>query len=145
MIFFYAKCRDTLRRPLWNNLVQLSASTLPWCTIRDFNIITEVCEKLWGIPYDMRKCFEFLGVIEAYGLTDLGFHSPKFTWSNLRGVQFRIWKRLDKVMVSDAWLKYIPFTTIIHLSFMRFDHFPLLLKIQERVESYVKYFKFLDC
>lgn len=32
-----------------------------------------------GIPYDMRKSFDFLGVIEACGLSDLGFNGPKFT------------------------------------------------------------------
>lgn len=145
MTFVYAKCRDTLRRPLWNNLVQLSPLTQPRCTIRDFNVITKVYEKLGGIPYDIRKIFEFMGVIEACGLIDLGFYGSKFTWSNLRGAQFRIWKRLYRAMVFDAWLKDIPLSTITHLSSVGSDHCPLLLEMQERVDSYVKYFKFLDC
>lgn len=71
--------RDALRRTLWNTLIQLVSIGLPWCTIRYFNAITDVDEKLGGILYDMRKSFEFWGVIEACSLTDLGFHSSKFT------------------------------------------------------------------
>lgn len=110
--------------------MQWSASTLPWCIIGDFNGITKVSEKLSGILYDMRKSFKFLGVIEACGLTDLGFYGPKFTWSNLMGIKFRIWKRLDRAMVSDASFEKMPMTNITHLSSVGSDHFPLLLEMQ---------------
>lgn len=97
------------------------------------------------ILYDMRKSFEFLGVIEAYGLTDLGFHGHNFTWSNIRGIHFIIWKILNRAMVSDAWLREMAMTNITHFSSVFFDHYPLLLEMQERVETNTKYFKFLDC
>ncbi|KAG5606183.1 hypothetical protein H5410_027675 [Solanum commersonii] len=35
----------------------------------------------------MKKSFDFIGVIEACGLTDLGFHDQKFTWCVTKGIQ----------------------------------------------------------
>lgn len=34
--FIYAKCRDHLRRPLWDRLLHFSDLDKPWCTIGDF-------------------------------------------------------------------------------------------------------------
>jgi len=92
----------------------------------------------------MRKSLEFIGVIEACGLMDLGFNGPKFTWSNQRGINFRIWKRLDRAMVNDKWLQNMPHTSITHLPFMGSDHCPLLLEMKARLDNCIKYFRFLN-
>ncbi|XP_055835236.1 uncharacterized protein LOC129903716 [Solanum dulcamara] len=107
--FVYAKCKDHLRRPLWNSMLQQSNTSLPWCTLGDFNVITDPEEKLEGVTYNMRKSLKFISTIEACGLQDLGFSGQKYTWSNLRGIMFKIWKRLDRdhpsfmEMVSRCW------------------------------------------
>ena len=97
--FVYAKCKDYLRRALWERMFHYA----------------DTSEKLGGIPYNMRKSLEFISVIEACGLMDLGFNGPKFTWSNQRGINFRIWKRLDRAMTNDKWLQDMPHTNITHL------------------------------
>ncbi|WMV45640.1 hypothetical protein MTR67_039025 [Solanum verrucosum] len=71
MSFIYAKCKEYMRRSLWDRLMFYANTELPWCTIGDFNVITSIEEKLGGIPYNMNKSFEFIGVIEACELTDL--------------------------------------------------------------------------
>ncbi|WMV45630.1 hypothetical protein MTR67_039015 [Solanum verrucosum] len=144
--FVYAKCKDYLRRPLWDRLLHISDTrdTTPWCTVGDFNVITDIDEKFGGIPYNMRKSLEFIGVIEACGLMDLGFNGPKFTWSNQRGVNFRIWKRLDRAMVNDTWLQNMPHTSITHLPSVGSDHCPLLLEMKARPDNCIKYFRFLN-
>lgn len=48
-------------------------------------------------------------------------------------------------MVSDAWLDKMPMTTITHLSSEGSYHCPLLMEMQERVETHIKYFKFVYC
>ena len=72
--------------------------------------------KLGGLPYKMRKSIDFINVIEACGILDIGFSGQKFTWCNKRGINRRIWKRLDRAMVNDAWLDKMPQSTITHLS-----------------------------
>ncbi|XP_059289464.1 uncharacterized protein LOC132042983 [Lycium ferocissimum] len=143
--FVYAKCKDYLRRPLWDKLLARANTTQPWCTLGDFNVITSTEEKLGGLPYNMAKSFEFISVIEACGLTDLGFHGAKYTWSNLRGHDVRIWKRLDRAMVNDNWLSNMPYTSITHLPYVGSDHCPLLAEMKERNDDSIKYFKFLNC
>ncbi|KAG5606078.1 hypothetical protein H5410_027570 [Solanum commersonii] len=78
--FVHAKCKEHLREPLWDRLLHLSdtSNTIPWCTVGDFNVITDIDEKLGGIPYNMRKSLGLIGIIEACGLMDLGFNGPKF-------------------------------------------------------------------
>ncbi|KAG5580314.1 hypothetical protein H5410_050941 [Solanum commersonii] len=144
--FVYAKCKEYLRRPLWDRLLHFAdnINTTPWCTVGDFNVITDIDEKLGGIPYNMRKSLEFIRVIEACGLMDLGFNGPKFTWSNQRDINFRIWKRLDRAMVNDRWLQDMPHTSITHLPSVGSDHCPLLMEMSARTEDHIKYFKFLN-
>ncbi|KAH0772311.1 hypothetical protein KY290_016292 [Solanum tuberosum] len=146
MTFVYAKCKDHLRRPLWDRMIFRAAeSNKPWCSVGDYNVITSIEEKLGGVPYNMRKSLEFVAVIEACGLVDLGFNGQKYTWSNNRGIQQRIWKRLDRALVTDDWLEKMPQTTITHLPSVGSDHYPLLMEIIARKEDHIKYFKFLNC
>ncbi|WMV30180.1 hypothetical protein MTR67_023565 [Solanum verrucosum] len=119
--FVYAKCKDHLRRPLWDRMLfQAADSNKPWCSVGDYNVITTIEEKLGGVPYNMRKSLEFIATIEACGLLDLGFNGQKYTWSNNRGITQRVWKRLDRALVTDTWLKKMPQTTITHLPSPKF-------------------------
>ncbi|KAK4716315.1 hypothetical protein R3W88_014653 [Solanum pinnatisectum] len=145
--FVYAKCKDYLRRPLWDRMLHIAYTrdSTPWCAVGDYNVITDTEEKLGGIPYNMKKSLEFIGVIETCGLLDLGFNGPRFTWSNQIGISSRIWKRLDRAMVNDRWLQDMPHTNITHLPSVGSDYCPLLMEIQARPQDYIKYFRFLNC
>ncbi|KAH0737812.1 hypothetical protein KY290_036517 [Solanum tuberosum] len=102
-------------------------------------------EKLGGIGYNIRKSLEFIRVIEACGLMNLGFNGPGFTWSNQRGINFRNWKRLDRAMVNGRGLQDIPHTSITHLPSVGSDHCPLLMEMNALPDNYSKYFIFLNC
>lgn len=143
--FIYAKCRDHLRRPLWDRLLHYSNMNKPCCTIGDFNVISSIEEKKGGLLYNMNKSFDFISVIEAYGLIDLGFNGQPFTWCNQRAANPRVWKRLDRAMVNDRWLEIMPQTTIDHLPSVGSDHTPFLMEMMVRQENTIKYFKFLHC
>ncbi|KAH0716651.1 hypothetical protein KY290_012911 [Solanum tuberosum] len=98
MSFIYAKCKDHMRRPLCDRLLFYASMHVPYCTIANFNLITSIEEKLWGMPYNMNKSFEFISVIEACGLIDLGYTGLPFAWCNRRDTQATVWKRLDRSM-----------------------------------------------
>ena len=57
----------------------------------------------------------FIVVIEACRLLDIGFSGHKFTLSNKRGSNHKIWKSIDKAMVNDSLFEEIPKMTITHL------------------------------
>ncbi|TMX01065.1 hypothetical protein EJD97_025277, partial [Solanum chilense] len=104
----YAKCKEHLRRPLWERLYHISNMGSPWCTIGDFNVITSTDEKHGGIPYNMNKSLEFIDIIEACGIMDIGYSGQHYTWCNQRSDEARVWKRLDRAMVNDKWLECMP-------------------------------------
>ncbi|KAG5595248.1 hypothetical protein H5410_036480 [Solanum commersonii] len=93
-------------------------------SVGDYNVITSMEEKLGGIPYNMRKSLEFIVVIEACGLIDLGFSGQRFTWSNKRGIHHKITEAAGGAMVNDKWLETMPQTTITHLPSVGSDHCP---------------------
>ncbi|KAK4706802.1 hypothetical protein R3W88_033634 [Solanum pinnatisectum] len=143
--FVYAKCKDFLRRPLWDRMLhQASGNNRPWCSVGDYNVITTIEEKLGGVPYNMKKSLDFIATIEACGLIDLGFSGQKFTWSNKRGIGHRIWKRLDRALIHDTWLEKMPQTTITHLPSVGSDHCPLLMEMNTAENDHIRYFKFLN-
>ncbi|WMV46970.1 hypothetical protein MTR67_040355 [Solanum verrucosum] len=134
--------RSYEKRP-WDKMLQFSRSDKPWFTIGDFNVINDIDEKMRGLPYNMNKNFEFISVIEACGLTDLGFHGQKFTWCNHKDGEARIWKRLDRAIVNDKWIEVMPMSNITHLPSTGSDHCPLLPESVDINTNTSKYFKFL--
>lgn len=143
--FIYAKCRDYLRRSLWDRLLYFSFDEVSWCTIRDFNVITTPEEKKGGIMYNMNNCFDFISIIKTCRLTDLRFNGQTYTWCYQRAAEARVWKRLDREMVNNKWLEVMPQTTIDHLPAISSDHTPLLMEMTLKQEIPIKYFKFLHC
>lgn len=59
-------------RPPWGTMLQYSEKVLYWCLIGDFNVISFTHEKLGGRDYQRNKSFEFISVIESFGLLDIG-------------------------------------------------------------------------
>ena len=144
--FAYAKCKDHLRRPLSDKMIQQATlNDNPWCTFGDFNVITFVEEKNGRVPYIMRKCMDFIDVIEGCGFLDIVCSGEKFTSSNKRGINHRILKTLDRAMVNDSLWEKMPQTTITHLSSTGSDHCPLLMEMVSTSIDHIKYFRFLNC
>ena len=82
---------------------------------------------------------DFIAVIEACGFLDIGFSGKKFTLSNKRGINHRIWKRRDMAMINDSWLEKMPQTTITHQSSIGSDHCPLLMEMVSTSTDHIKY------
>ena len=146
LLLLSTKCKEYLRRPLWNKMLQqANVDTKPWCSVGDFNVITAVDEKFEAAPYNTRKSIDFVSVIKACGLLDIAFSGNKFIWSNKRGINHTIWKRLDKDMVNDFLLENMPQTTINHLFSIGVDHCPHLMEMVSKEINHIKYFQFLNC
>ena len=97
----YAKCKEHPTTPLRERLYHISNMDNPWYTIEDFNVITSINEKYGGMPYNVNKSLEFINIIEACGIMDIGFSGQHYTWCNQRSGEARVWKRLDRAMVND--------------------------------------------
>lgn len=79
----YGKSNDYLRGPLWDKFIQQDNSDdKPLCTVGDFNIITIREEKMRGVPYNMKKRFEFISIIEVCEVIVPRFSGLRFTQCN---------------------------------------------------------------
>jgi len=55
---------------------------VPWLCVCDFNEIVEQSEKEGAALQRESQMVKFLYTLEFYGLSDLGYEGPHFTWCN---------------------------------------------------------------
>lgn len=82
----------------------------------------------------MNKSFDFTGVIDTCGLTNLGIIGQKFTWCDYREAESKNQKKIDRAMVNDLWLEIMPHSSMTHLTSIDLDHCPLLLEVVKSQE-----------
>jgi hypothetical protein len=124
----YASPRFLERKILWDNLSQVaSLHNLPWLLAGDFNEVLSSEDKFGGLPVNLRRSQLFSNCLNNCGMMDLGFHGPRFTWSNLREVRYLIQERLDRGFANAAWREIYPEATVHHLTRIHSDHCPVII------------------
>ncbi|KAG6534066.1 hypothetical protein ZIOFF_007947 [Zingiber officinale] len=68
------------------------------CSGGDFNVISDIIDHSAGSLAKPSTTNEFNNFIMLAGLLDAGFVGDRFTWTN-----DKVWKRLDRVLVSTYW------------------------------------------
>ena len=81
----YASPDLALRTELWDDLASFTSShNLPWLLAEDFNKTLHQHEMLSNSPPNRRRISMFNGFLTNCNLMDLGYCSPRFTWTNKR-------------------------------------------------------------
>uniref|UniRef100_A0A7N2L446 DUF4283 domain-containing protein n=1 Tax=Quercus lobata TaxID=97700 RepID=A0A7N2L446_QUELO len=127
---FYGNPDTSRRTESWNLLKYLSGlSQFPWLVIGDFNEIVGLSEKEGGADRPTQQMQNFIDTLNCYGLHDLGFTGPKFTWlyQKVDGSQIR--ERLDRVVATVEWTIKFPQAKLFHKSSSSSDHNPLVLQL----------------
>lgn len=89
--FVYEKFKDHLTKTMWDKMLQQSVENYKsLCVVDDCNFINDIDKKLGHVPHYMIRSMEFICVIEACGLLDIGFNGQRFTWSIKQGIIQRI-------------------------------------------------------
>ena len=57
---------------------------MSWVVVMDFNDVANSIEKFSGATLTITICSHLNSMMTAYGLIDLGFQGPAFTWCNKR-------------------------------------------------------------
>ncbi|KAL0288759.1 UNVERIFIED_CONTAM: hypothetical protein Sradi_7089800 [Sesamum radiatum] len=122
---------DTVsRRGLWQSLVTLadSISDEPWIVGGDFNTVVDMSE-VCGASADIHLAMnEFRDCIQGTGLIHLPVQGELFSWHNCSEGDRSLWKRLDRLLVNDAWLRLWPNSHYQCLNARTSDHSPLVLR-----------------
>ncbi|KAK2445365.1 hypothetical protein QL285_016305 [Trifolium repens] len=139
----YASTNYLTRRKLWNalNLLQ-SQYDFPWCFIGDFNVILGTHEHRGRFSPARIPIQDFQEWSDSSNLIHLHTRGAEFTWNNGRSGNRHTEKRLDRAICNQAWLDSCCSSSVIALTRIRSDHFPLLLDLQVTATSFASQFKF---
>ncbi|KAK4283882.1 hypothetical protein QN277_000786 [Acacia crassicarpa] len=121
---------------LWNALEDFASSlSIPWVVFGDFNDIVSASEKSGGCANNDSRFRRFTDRLRRCKLSDLGFCGSKFTW---RGPLFRgrrIFERLDRALVNDAFLSSFGNCVLKVLPRTKFsDHNPICLNWESETQ-----------
>ncbi|XP_050222570.1 uncharacterized protein LOC126672659 [Mercurialis annua] len=132
------------RRVLWSNLVSQSRNVdNPWIVLGDFNAIIKDSERCGGNLACVNDCEEFKRCLEESKLVELKWRGNMYTWTNNQSGDNRIWRRLDRVMVSENWIESFDAEVCV-LSQGISDHAPLVVKFNDPVVNSFKPFRFFN-
>ncbi|KAL0289271.1 UNVERIFIED_CONTAM: putative ribonuclease H protein [Sesamum radiatum] len=131
------------RRDLWRNIVQLSGGICdePWLLTGDFNAVMDGSEVNGYAADTSNSMAEFQECVATSGLIQLSYTGAPFTWHNCSEGGRSLWKRLDRMLVNEAWLTIWPLTKYLCSTPRTSDHAPLILQGHE-MQREVTMFRF---
>ncbi|KAK8669449.1 hypothetical protein V6N13_106880 [Hibiscus sabdariffa] len=106
---------------LWLCCLLVASINQPWLLFGDFNATLSIDDRM-SCALSTKPCHLFRKFLFDYGLRDMGFSGPNFTWH--RGCAQA---RLDCFLCNMHWDESIPESSVHHLLRMKSDHHPLLL------------------
>ncbi|XP_020693381.1 uncharacterized protein LOC110107449 [Dendrobium catenatum] len=126
----YANKDHLIRRQLWEAITSSLPGDGPLIIGGDFNCCLSQEEKKGGKRFRFSVgAQEMLDFMNNADLDDLGFSGPKFTWSNNKDGNSRIWVRLDRFLMNSERLGLAPFATVRHLNRLVSDHCPMVFDL----------------
>jgi hypothetical protein len=128
LINIYSKCDLSAKRVLWSDILSLKRNHVggEWCILGDFNSVRSIQERR-GVNLPLAtpstELVEFNGFLEELELVDLPLLGRRFTWVHSNDISM---SRIDRILVSDAWLDLWPNLSLWVLDRDISDHCPLL-------------------
>lgn len=145
--FVYGKNLAEERKELWKDLKDHQDSPIirkaPWIIQGDFNEILDGLEHSVDTTYDSLGMREFKEAVEYCALLDMSYQGPRFTWCNKRDIGI-ICKKLDRVMMNEAWVRMFPQSYCVFEAGGCSDHQRCRMVFKTEVMKPRKPFKFVN-
>ncbi|GJY05634.1 RNA-directed DNA polymerase, eukaryota, reverse transcriptase zinc-binding domain protein, partial [Tanacetum coccineum] len=141
----YASNSGMERRKLWKDLEiqKIVTNGVPWVILGDFNVTLKVSEHSNGstnLSSEMSEFQDCINNIEVDDLHSEGFH---FTWTkSLKNPKCRTLKKLDRVMVNEAFIDSFRQAHGVFLPYIISDHSPIIMRIPNGVQKRKGAFRF---
>jgi hypothetical protein len=84
----------------------------------------------------------FRSLVKNYGLFDLGYNGPAYTWCNKRYSSKPLYERLDRFLANAEWSNLFPNVNIYNLPILQGDHAPVMAVLHSKFKKPTYYFKF---
>ncbi|GKB88702.1 RNA-directed DNA polymerase, eukaryota, reverse transcriptase zinc-binding domain protein, partial [Tanacetum coccineum] len=141
----YASNSYMERRKLWRELgVQKSITNgEPWVIMGDFNVTLKVEEHSNGSSAPNSEMNEFAQCVREIEVDDILSSGCHFTWTKSRGnPKCKTLKKLDRIMISEAFVDKFQNSSGVFLPYMISDHSPAVLKLPNGMAKRRKAFRF---
>lgn len=115
--FVYCPTQHSRKNLFWENMNNAAnRHNGPMLAIGDFNSILSQTDKYGGRSFVCTSIANGLrDYMEKQEMVDLGFHGPKYTWTNNRFGLGNIRDRLDRGIANHQWMQLFPNATLQHL------------------------------
>lgn len=97
--------------------------------IGDFNEVLSGEDKFGGNQINLNRALELKACLYSCSFVDLGFASPKYTWTNKRQIIDLILERIEGCFVNPFWRILYLEAVVTHLPKTFSDHHPVLIEL----------------
>ncbi|XP_071699385.1 uncharacterized protein [Rutidosis leptorrhynchoides] len=135
------------RKKLWKELEIQCRVTKdhPWVIIGDFNVTRKIEEHSAGGSYSTEDMQDFNDCLDKVEVDDIGSTGFHYTWTkSLRNPKWGVLKKLDRILINDAFINTFPQAYGIFLPYLISDHSPALLGINKGIKRVKKSFRFMN-
>ncbi|XP_074283464.1 uncharacterized protein LOC141608012 [Silene latifolia] len=140
MVYAYNGITD--RAPLWGHLRRIAGTIAgPWAIAGDFNCVLSAAERVGGnVPSTEMEPFR--DCVADCGVLDIVATGSLFTWNNKQKPEERIYSRLDRFLVNEAWCDHLPDLFAQFLPEGLYDHTPCIVISSKHMKGRIsfKYF-----
>lgn len=133
--FIYAFNSALERCALWEDLIALHVHIRgPWVMMGDFNCIMKPEERI-GVAVRPQEIVDIQDCMLRCGMTDLNSTRCLFTWNNKQKEDTRVFCKLDRVMVNEAWEEAFPSANAHFMPEIYFDHCPMVVQVYPQLQT----------
>ena len=111
---------------MWENLTKVAKlHKLSWVMAGDFNkpLIDE--DKFGGKGFNINQSLAFKDCLDRCNMVDMGFSSPRYTWTNKRDFNNLILEKIDRFFMNPDWCVIYLNARVTHLFRCHSDHCPV--------------------
>ncbi|XP_074288087.1 uncharacterized protein LOC141613248 [Silene latifolia] len=132
------------RESLWQDLRNYATTaTGPWLVGGDFNSVLRMGERIGGTDVTLAEILPMRKALDDCQLQEGKMIGSYFTWNNKQDDGTRVYSKIDRVLINDAWLQRFPDSVAHFLPEGLFDHCPCVIqfnRISARKKAPFKYF-----
>ncbi|XP_070028566.1 uncharacterized protein [Nicotiana sylvestris] len=131
------------RASLWRSLRNMQTNG-PWLIIGDFNSVLHEEDRLNGIPVHQADTTDFQRCIDDIGVGQITKRGFKFSWSNKRDADIRIYSHIDWAFGNADWFQQYNGVEAIYMLPGCSDHSPIMITTKVNWVKVKKPFRLLS-
>ncbi|XP_062085581.1 uncharacterized protein LOC133791679 [Humulus lupulus] len=142
--FVYGRNYIEERKQMWEDLSVLYFPATPWLVAGDFNAVFEYTDRVGGRSITAMELMDAQNWRELGLVDEMRSRGSHFTWTNKQANEDRIYSKLDRIFINEAWFDLYPHAEAVVNWELFSDHCFCVIKSGATVNCGVKPFRFFN-